>query len=106
MKPRSRSRVPVEYQVSFTGDKVSGEGLLKNLAISGSEIESDVQFAIGTHLCLHIKLSGARPLIVIALAIVRWKQDDRYGVEFVRFEGKAKQQLEEMLNQRGDSPAA
>jgi hypothetical protein len=96
----------VEYQVSFTGDKVSGKGLLTNLAISGSEIESDVQFAIGTPLCLHIKLSGARPPVVIALAIVRWKQDDRYGVEFVRFEGKAKQQLEEMLNQRDDSPAA
>ncbi len=106
MKPRSRSRVPVDYHTSFTGDNISGTGLLKNLAISGGEIESDVQFSIGTHLCLQVTLSGARSPIVIALAIVRWKQGDRYGIEFVRFEGTAKQQLEEMLNQRDDAPSA
>jgi len=104
MKPRSRSRVPVDYHVSFTGDKVSGTGLLTNLAVSGSELETDVQFTIGTHLCLDVSLSGARPPIVIALAIVRWKQDDRYGLEFVRFDGNAKEQLQDMLNQRDDSP--
>ena len=105
MKPRSRSRVPVNYQISFTGDQVSGEGVLTNLAISGGEIETDVQCAIGTPLSLHVTLSGARSPILIALAIVRWKQEDRYGVEFVRFEGNAKQQLEDMLNQRDSAPS-
>lgn len=105
MKPRSKSRVPVDYSVSFTGDQVSGTGLLRNLTIGGSEIESDAEFSIGMPLRLHVQLSGARQPIVIPLAIVRWKQSDRYGVEFVRFEGKAKQQLEEMLNQRDGSPA-
>jgi hypothetical protein len=97
--------VPVNYQVSFAGDNVSGKGLLTNLAVSGSDLETDVLCAIGTHLCLRVTPSGARPPIVIALAIVRWKQDDRYGLEFVRFEGNAKQQLQDMLNQHDDSPA-
>ena len=105
MKPRSRSRVPVDYQVSFAGDHVSGQGVLTNLALSGGEIETDFQFTIGMHLCLDVQLTGARSPIVIALAIVRWKQGDRYGVEFVRFEGNAKQQLEDMLNQRDGSPS-
>ena len=99
MKPRSKSRVPVNYRVSFTGDQVIGKGTLTNLTVGGGQIESDVQFAVGAHLCLHVELSGARVPIVIALAIVRWKQDDRYGVEFVRFEGQAKRQLQDMLNQ-------
>jgi hypothetical protein len=99
MKPRSKSRVPVNYRVSFTGDNVTGKGVLTDLTIGGGQIESDVQFAIGTHLCLHVELSGARFPIVIALAIVRWKQSERYGVEFVRFEGEAKQHLQDMLNQ-------
>ena len=99
MKPRSKSRVPVNYRVSFTGDNVTGKGVLTNLTIGGGQIESDVQFAVGAHLCLHVELSGARAPIVVALAIVRWKEDDRYGVEFVRFEGQAKQHLQEMLNQ-------
>ena len=105
MQPRSRSRVAVEYPVLFTGDEVSGHGILKNLTIAGGEIESHVQFSIGAHLCLQVQLSGARPPLVIALAVVRWKRGDRFGLEFVRFDGKAKQQLEDMLNQRDGSPA-
>jgi hypothetical protein len=99
MKPRSKSRVPVNYRVSFTGDQVTGKGVLTNLTIGGGQIESDVQFPIGAPLSLHVELSGARLPIVVALAIVRWKEDDRYGVEFVRFEGQAKRQLQDMLNQ-------
>jgi len=100
MQPRSRSRVPVDYPVLFSGDHISGEGMLKNLTISGSEIVSEVPFSIGAHLHLQVQSSGARPPIVITLAIVRWKRDDRYGIEFVRFQGDAKQQLEDMLDQR------
>jgi hypothetical protein len=92
--------VPVDYPVSFAGDDMSGNGLLKNLTVSGGEIESDVPFPIGAHLRLRVPSPGARPPIVIALAIVRWKRGDRYGIEFVRFEGDAKLQLQEMLNQR------
>ncbi|MCP9442537.1 MAG: PilZ domain-containing protein [Nitrospira sp.] len=103
MEPRSNLRVPVDYEASFTSDGVKGTGLLRNLTIGGSEIESDVPLAVGTSLCLRIKTSGARPPIVIALGIVRWKQDNRYGVEFIRFEGAAKRQLEDMLNQRDGS---
>jgi PilZ domain len=97
--PRVRSRVAVEYPVSFTSDQVSGQGLLKNLTISGSEIESTVPFSIGAHLRLDVQLSGARAPITISHAVVRWKRDGRFGLEFVRFEGKAKQQLEDMFNQ-------
>lgn len=100
MQPRSRSRVPVDYPVLFSGDHISGEGMLKNLTISGSEIVSEVPCSIGARLHLQVQSSGARPPIVITLAIVRWKRDDRYGVEFIRFQGDAKQQLEDMLNQR------
>lgn len=100
MEPRSRPRVAVDYPVSFTGDDGSGHGTVMNLTITGGEIDSRVHFPIGTRLCLQVQPPGARPQIVIALAVVRWKQDDRFGIEFVRFEGDAKQQLEDMLNQR------
>ncbi|MGC4099322.1 MAG: hypothetical protein QM706_19635 [Nitrospira sp.] len=38
--------------------------------------------------------------MVIVFAIVRWKNGDRFGLEFVRFDGRTKEQLEDMLNQR------
>ncbi|MBH0206839.1 MAG: hypothetical protein HP498_13690 [Nitrospira sp.] len=61
---------------------------------------SEASVSIGAHLHLQVQSSGARPPIVITLAIVRWKRNDRYGIEFVRFQGDAKQQLKDMLNQR------
>ncbi|MBH0179446.1 MAG: PilZ domain-containing protein [Nitrospira sp.] len=100
MQPRSRPRVVVDYPVLFSGDQISGEGAFKNLTISGGEIVSEAPFSVGAHLHLLVQSSGARPPIVITLAIVRWKRDNRCGIEFVRFQGDAKQQLEDMLNQR------
>ncbi len=104
MHSRNRPRIGVDYAVTFTGDHLSGGGTLNNLTIAGAEIHSSVDCPIDAHLCLNIQSSGARPPIVVTLAVVRWKQGGRFGVEFVRFEGHSKQQLEDMLNQRDSSP--
>ncbi len=104
VRPRGRLRVPVDYPVLFTGDEGSGHGTLKNLTLAGGEVESHVQLPIGARLCLHVQPPGARPPIIIALAIVRWKTGDRFGLEFVRFDGDAKEQLKDMLNQH-EGPA-
>ena len=100
MKPRSKSRVPVNYRVSFSGDKGTGKGVLTDLAIGGGQIETDVRFDVGEHLRLQVELSGAREPIVIELAVIRWKEKDRFGLEFIRFEAQTKQHLQDMLNQR------
>ena len=100
LQPRSRRRVQVDYPASFSGDEGSGHGTVTNLTIAGCEIESLVQLPIGAGLSLHVQTPEARPPIVISLAIVRWKNGDRFGLEFVRFEGGIKGQLEDMLNQR------
>jgi hypothetical protein len=90
----------VDYAVTFTGDRLSGSGILTNLTVAGAEIHTSQQCPVDAHLCLRIESSGARPPIVVTLAVVRWVAGDRFGVEFVRFEGQSKQQLEDMLNQR------
>ena len=106
MQPRTRPRIEVDYPATFTHDQLSGNGTLTNLTISGAEILSQVDLPIDGHLTLRVQATGARPPIVIALAVVRWKRGDRFGLEFVRFDGKSKQQLEEMLNQSGSSSPA
>lgn len=100
LQPRGRRRVPVDYPALFTGDAGSGHGTVTNLTIAGCEIESRDQLPIGAGLNLCVQAPEARPPIIINLAIVRWKNGDRFGLEFVRFEGRTKEQLEDMLNQR------
>ncbi len=76
-----------------------------NLTVAGCEVQSHSQFRIGAHVSVQVVPPGARPSITIALAVVRWRHSDRCGFEFVRFEGNAKEQLEDMLNQRESSSA-
>ena len=105
MHERGRPRIEVNYPVILNGEGIEGTGAVTNLTITGGEIESNLPAPIGAHFRVHIQLSGARNPIDIAVATVRWKQDHRFGVEFVRFEGTAKAQLEEMLNQSDVNPA-
>jgi hypothetical protein len=100
LQPRGRRRVPVDYPVQFTGDEGSGHGIVMNLTLAGGEVDSHIQLPIGAGLSLRVQAPEARPPIIIALALVRWKKGDRFGLEFVRFEGRTKEQLEDMLNQR------
>lgn len=105
MQERVRPRIEVNYPVILNGEGIEGVGTVTNLTITGGEIESDLPAPIGTHFRVHIQLSGARNPIDIAVATVRWQRDHRFGVEFVRFEGNAKAQLEEMLNQSDATPS-
>lgn len=105
MQERGRPRIEVDYPVSLSSEGVNGAGTLTNLTITGGEIESDLPAPVGTHFRVHIQLSGARNPIDIAVATVRWQRDHRFGVEFVRFEGNAKSQLQQMLNQSDVTPS-
>lgn len=105
MHERGRPRIEVNYPVILNGEGIDGTGTVTNLTITGGEIESDLPAPIGAHFRMHIQLSGARSPIAIAIATVRWQRDHRFGVEFVRFEGNAKAQLQQMLNQSDVNPA-
>ncbi len=106
MHERGRPRIEVNYPVILNGEGIDGTGTVTNLTITGGEIESDLLAPIGAHFRMHIQLSGARSPIDIAMATVRWQRDHRFGVEFVRFEGNAKAQLQQMLNQSDVNPAS
>lgn len=71
---------------------------MTNLTLAGGRSQVTGNLRLG-HVSLQVQPPGARPSIIIALAIVRWKEGERFGLEFVRFEGDAKEQLKDMLNQ-------
>ena len=105
MQERGRPRIEVNYPVFLSGEGIEGTGTMTNLTITGGEIESALAVSIGAHVRVRIHLSGARNPINIAVATVRWQRNNRFGVEFVRFEGNAKAQLEQMLNQSDVTPS-
>jgi len=97
MQPRERERVHASIPVEFSSDTVSGAGRVVNLAVSGCEIESEVAPPVEAHLTLQLQIPRQQEPLVIALAVVRWGKGTRFGVEFVRFEGAAGEQVRRLV---------
>ena len=82
---RSRTRVPVQYPVQLHSDDNMGAGLLLNLSPSGCQVRSSLSLEPGTYVAVHINVpDNARP-VAVELSIVRWQQNGRCGLEFLRY---------------------
>lgn len=101
MSNRARPRVHLQLVVTFKGDHMSGGGTIANLSISGCEVESATVVRVNAHLCLRIHASHDRKPVIVALAIVRWVKQHRFGVAFIRFDPGAKEAFLLLLQQRG-----
>ena len=83
---REYVRIPVQFQLTFSGKQVSGEGTVVNLSIQGCEIETDITVPHGGILCLNIHGTGGQPLFEIEVAVVRSIAGKLVGVEFRRIQ--------------------
>ena len=94
IEKRKDPRFPVQFRSSFSSvNLVGGEGLLLDLSVRGCRIDSRTPVQPGTELCLQIHLSRDSEPLEIAVARVRWSQDQRFGVEFLNIQNEAWKRL-------------
>ncbi len=84
MVNRYSSRVPVECSVVFAGDGIVGEGRALDVSIPGCLLESPQATRVGDYVRLRLFLPDDKPPLSIQLAVVRWVEGTRFGVEFIR----------------------
>ena len=75
---RLKKLVPVRY----LGDGIAGEGIIKDLSLSGSYITGNVQVSAGAGLALQIFVPGDPVPLLIDRAIVKWVKGSEFGVDF------------------------
>jgi len=75
---RLKKLVPVRY----LGDGIAGEGIIKDLSLSGSYITGNVQVSVGAGLTLQIFVPGDAVPLLIDRAIVKWVKGSEFGVDF------------------------
>ena len=81
---RKHPRFPVQFRSSFSSvNLVGGEGLLLDLSVRGCRVDSQTPVRPGTELRLQIHLFQDSTPLEIAVARVRWSQDQQFGVEFL-----------------------
>jgi len=90
---REYVRIPVWFQLAFSGKQVSGEGTVVNLSRQGCTIETGTLIPRGEPLCLRIYEPDGPPLFEIEAAVVRFIREKSVGLEFVRVQESEMERL-------------
>src|SRR5437016_9704860 len=94
---REYVRFPVWFQLTFSGQQVSGVGTVVNLSRQGCAIETNTPIPPGELFCLRIYEPDGHPLFEIEAAAVLYLVDRKYervvGVEFVGIQEREMQRL-------------
>jgi hypothetical protein len=75
---RLKKLVPVRY----LRGKMAGEGIIKDLSLSGSYITGNARVSIGIELALQIFVPGDPVPLLIDRATVKWIKGSEFGVDF------------------------
>ena len=95
MNLRSNPRMTFRLPIQFLGDRGAGRGLLVNLSTPGCAIESHTSLQQGAYVALEILQEESAP-VSIPLAKVRWVRQGRFGLEFLRYDSGAREQLDRL----------
>ena len=75
---RLKRLVPVRY----LRDGITGEGIIKDLSLSGSYITGNAPVSVGMTLGLQIFVPGDPVPLLIDRATVKWVKGSEFGVDF------------------------
>lgn len=103
MVNRYSSRVPVGCSVVFAGDGMVGEGRALDVSIPGCLLESPQTTRAGDYVQLRLFLPDNQPPLSVQLAVVRWVEGSRFGVEFIRSSSQDQVRLANFVRSRLDT---
>ncbi len=83
MKKRYSPRKATTCKVSLTSGARVGEGSVLDLTVPGCRVATAFPLEPGQSVQLRVQLDGKRPMRV-DLGVVRWAQDGKAGIEFIR----------------------
>ena len=75
---RLKKLVPVRY----LGDGIAGEGIIKDLSLTGSYMTGNAPVSVGMTLALQIFVPGDPEPLLIDHVIVKWVKGSEFGVDF------------------------
>jgi hypothetical protein len=79
---RKGQRLKTFATVKYRGDMIAGEGIVKDLSLSGSYITGNVPVSVGMELSLQMFVPGEPELLMIDRATVKWIKRAEFGVDF------------------------
>ena len=91
---RLKKMVPVRY----LGDGIAGEGIIKDISLSGSYITGNAPVSVGVTLALQIFVPGDPEPLLIDRATVKWVKGSEFGVDFDTPEPKVAERITAIIS--------
>lgn len=79
---RKNSRLKRLVPVRYLREGIAGEGIIKDLSLTGSYITGNEPVSVGMSLNLQIFVPGDSEPLLIDHAIVKWVKGSEFGVDF------------------------
>lgn len=98
MKNRYSQRVSVNCSVMFAGESMVAEGRILDLSLPGCLMESSKTLAAGEYIQLRLFLPDQQAPLHVELAAVRWAEDSKVGIEFIRTSKPEQHRLEQFVH--------
>jgi hypothetical protein len=95
---RHNARHEVHLSVEFTGDQVSGKGLVCNLSRSGCCLKGHTRVPVGAFVELKISLPDGLAPLIVDLGVVRWSAGERFGIDYLQIQETETQRLKQFLS--------
>lgn len=81
---RYSPRRPFTCRVTLSCDGLVGQGTLLDLSVPGCLIETGLKLKVGQFIQMRFTLSSTHASLWIPLAVIRWINGSKAGVEFIR----------------------
>jgi hypothetical protein len=94
---RNGQRLKTFAPVRYRGDGIAGEGIIKDLSLSGGYIIGNAPVSVGMALALQIFVPGDPELLLIDRATVRWVKRAKFGVDFDTPQPKEAERITEVI---------
>lgn len=95
---RKGQRLKTFATVRYCGDGISGEGIIKDLSLSGSYIIGNTPASVGMVLALQIFVPGDPPeQLQVDRAPVKWVKGVEFGLDFDTLNPKVAEQITKVI---------
>jgi len=95
---RKGQRLKTFATVRYRGDRIAGEGIIKDLSLSGSYITGNRPVSVGMVLALQIFVPGDPELLLIDHATVKWVKRAAFGVDFDNVQPKMAERITQVIS--------
>jgi hypothetical protein len=95
---RKHQRLKKLVAIRYLGDEIAGEGIIKDLSLSGSYMTGNTPVSVGMALTLQMFVPGAPEPLLIDRVTVKWVKGSEFGVDFDTPEPKVAERITTVIS--------